>query len=168
MSKKIAYDISTEIAKRIADDARSSDKLNIVVYFLRNACCDDENEHGQFVPLFKAWRYQSSKENQISIKGGNLGHFLQTFVINSQNGLRSFISPPGNNYAELDLLYIIFAGDHDIPESFAWPKGKCLHQVVEECFPFRALDNFVDMEQEDCIESFLEDKLAEFVWNILC
>jgi hypothetical protein len=159
----IAYDVHKEMAQRIVNEARSSDKTTIAVYF-ENSC----NKCINLSPFFVAWRYKSSPKDRIYVQNGHLGNFQYPFVIESKEALKSFILPPGNNYADLTLLYVLTTGEKDVPEKLSWTEKKCLNAVVKEAFPNNVLHNYVDTGYEGGIEEFLGgDDFLSFVWNLL-
>jgi len=124
---------------------------------------EDRSEPREFLPVFTAWRYQSSPKDKVYVKHGCMGRFLEPFLVTSRDALISFICPPGNDYyARLDLLYIVFQGDHPAPEPFEWPSKTNLVTVLDATFPKRSLDVFLTPEETN---SFLTEELADFIWN---
>lgn len=161
----IAYDVSREMARRIADEARDNDKCTVAVYWESEARDDHPAE---FLPLFVAWRHLSSPGDLIYVKLGQYAHFHQPFGVKSMQALKSLLIPPGHNRADLTLLYVVLPGEQPIPETLSWSEGTSLDTVVNAAFPRRSLDEYVDTQEEGGIEEFLGgDEFLSFVWNLL-
>ena len=159
----IAYDVTTEMARRIVNEALESDQKMIVIYRLQ----DGNDGSVVYYPFFQAWRYQ----NSLYVKTGYLCKFLEALMIKSRDALASMLYPPSScrSYRDFVLLYIVLPGNHSVPEKFEWPRATSLPTLLNEHFPKRALGWYVNTaEDEGGIESFLKEKMTPFIWNILC
>jgi len=158
----IAFDVSTELAKRIADEASRSDLVTVVVYWLST-----NDEGNTFYPLLKAWRYQSSPPNKLYAVNGYLDRFHAELPVNSCDALASLLYPPGCCQADSEILYLVLSGDQPVPEKFEFTK--CLDKLIPEVFSSCVLFEFVSTDRVEIggIECFLKHQLADFIWNIL-
>ena len=166
----IAFDVTAEMARRIATEARDSDKLSVIVYAFTA-------EFSTFGPFLQAWRYLSSPDKQVFVQDGSREKFLDPFPVRSRDAMISIIYPPGCSYVSVELLYIVLSGNHTVPMRFKWPNATPLDTVLDEHFPKRVKSVFLntedyadDAEEDDegaGINTFLKEELGDFIWNIL-
>ena len=162
-NKGIAFDVSTELSKRIVGEARESDKLTVVAYMIRDEVIENTTT---IIPCFMAWRYRSSPRNVIHVRSGDLDTFTEPFPVTSAKALDSFINPPfGHQLASDEIIYVVLSGEHTVPE-------KELHltksvgdsnKQIRDLFPKRSMISF----SQDDDEQFVFEQIPDFVWNLL-
>ena len=161
----IAYDVHKEMAQRIVNEARSSDKITIEIYSEHH---DERDNCTKFIPFLVASRYQSSPKDSIYVQSAYMGKLQHPIRINSKDALRSILVPPAAHYADLTLLYVLQTGENPVARSISWCNGKTLDSVVAEAFSKCVLHNYVCTEDEGGIDNFLGgDDFVSFVWNLL-
>lgn len=153
--KSIAFDISQEVARRIADEARASDKLTIVAYF-------DCGNNNRWLPLFAAHRYLSSPAGTIYVRKGYCGNWQATLPVTTESALKHFLTPPGEEICDLDVYVFVLSGEVPIPGVLEYGASTLMK---EKYFPGVVADFF--FIYESFFKSRMEAALPHYVWTVL-
>lgn len=108
----IALSVADEVARRIADEARGSDSINIVLYF--------ERDHHKFYAYCWVYRHASSPADHVCVRLGCGGEWRTAFrVPNTFEHLHNVIAPPhtSKNLADLDFYFYAYSGGNPPPST---------------------------------------------------
>lgn len=158
--KRIVSDES--LAHRIVNESRSSDKLNIVLYFNLKTI-------KQLSGIVHCWRYQSSPKNIINIcKSSYNTSWNQTLSVYKKETITSLIMPPTQDELvdRCDMYYAIFIGEKKVPCSIPYKNMDGLETFIQTFSPHVDFQ-VVNLSEMDIDLNQFIDKFVTYIWDMI-